>query len=180
MQSWSILFIAAMALIIWLLSSLREKRVHAFTDAYCKAFVEAAEHIGAHPGVQAALNTERTPEGNLRVLPADDQPETVRAMLAIGADEYIMERLRAMYDLRDKAQAQLSAINLIGKKYNAVLNSTYKMANMFFLAVSKPGVIMMEKDCTDAQYFLQRQRDLRNTTLASIASVDCAREIKAE
>lgn len=179
MQILSIAIVAALAAFLWWLSNRREQRLHAYTDEYSRAFLEAAEHIGAKVDLNAALNTERTADGNLRILPKEDQPEVVRAMFEIGADAYVMERLRAMYALREKTQANLTTVNLIGNKFNAVLNSTYNMANYFFMAINKPGAVLTEKEFADAQLFLQKQRLLRNTTLASIVSEECAREIAA-
>lgn len=179
MEILSVVIVAAIALFFWWLSSTRAKRIQAYTDEFARAFVDLADYLGVKPDLHAALHTERTVDGGNRVLPREDQPENIRAMMDLGADDTVMRCLEKLYRQREEAQAHLTTINLIGDKYNTVLNSCYDDANVFCLAISKPGALLNDKQLESVNIFLQKQRLLRNKTLPAIVSDDCAREIAA-
>ena len=180
MQLASVLVIAAVAGLIWWLSLVRTKWVQKHTDAFAKAFCEAADHNlpgGAHACATLRLNYERSDSGMIRVLADEDQPEGLRQMFKRGVDDYTMDRIRIMFEERAQAQARLTSINLIGGKYNAVLNRCYTMTNQFYLFVKDRSQLKTQEDLELFQIYLQKQDYLRNTTLASIVSDACRQSI---
>ena len=177
MQTLTIVVVGGLALLFWFLSQRRVKRLQTYTDRFARAFCEAYDHVLPTTEVPDALRYDQTEGGALRVLPGERQPDQIRALFEKGVDDYIMERLRAMYALRDEAQALLTTVNLVGNKYNAVLNHCYDLANLFFSFVDDPAKLTTKEDLERFSSYLNRQKFLRNTTLASIVSEDCKAEI---
>ena len=177
MQWLSILIVAAVAALFWWLSKQRERRLYAYTDPFARAFCEAADHLLTGFDANATLRYRVEDGGYLTVLPAEEQPEAIRALLQKGVDAYVMERLRTMYRMRDEAQALLTTVNLVGEKYNAALNHCYDLSNLFFSFVDDPRKLKTMGDLSTFNEYLQKQAFIRNTTLAAITSDACKREI---
>ena len=178
MQDWvAILIVAVFAGILTLLSTLHVKRVRVFTDQFARAFCQAYDHVLPAIDITETLRYETMDGGVIRVLPASEQPEPIRGLLEHGVDGYIMDCLREMYTQRDQAQALLTSVNLIEKKYNAVLNHCYDLANLFYSFVADPSKLTTKEDYNVFSAYLNKQSFLRNTTLPSIISDACRKEI---
>ncbi len=177
MQMLAIVIVGGLAVLFWLLSQRRVRRLQTYTDRFARAFCEAYDHALPTTDVADALRYDQTEGGTICVLPGERQPEQIRALFDRGVDEYILERLHVMYTLRDEAQALLTTVNLVGKKYNAVLNHCYDLTNLFFSFVDDPAKLKTKEDLEHFTSYLNRQKFLRNTTLAAIVSEDCKAEI---
>lgn len=168
-----ILIIAAVAGLIVLLSEVRKKRIQPYLDAFVRAFCDASDHLLGEVDSHGVIQTEPIGSGAQRLLPAEQQPSAVRALLERGIDDYVHQKIREMFDLRAKAQAHLTGFNLIGKRINGVLNRVYDLANISFSIVNNPATPLSADDVKDFDFFLNKQAYLRNTTLAAIASSEC-------
>ncbi|MDO4572203.1 MAG: hypothetical protein Q4C13_02455 [Clostridia bacterium] len=176
-RTLGILIVAAVAVLFLLLSGLRRRRIQPYIDAFAKAFCEASDHLLGSTRSFGAIATEWTGGGLIRVLPAEEQPEALRALLERGVDDYVLERIRSMFELRAEAQKHLSVINLIGKKVNGVMNHVYDMANVSFSVINDQSILLKKEDLESFQQFLNKQAYIRNTTLASVVSEACQKEI---
>lgn len=185
----SMLLIAGIVVLIFLLSYIRERRVQKFSDEFCKAFIEASDHILDVPlngeklkytvnlaadNVNAKLDKkERNKDfikNSIRLAPLEEQPEALQRLLKKGIDDFVIERFKLMHIKRDGAQLYLSSINMIEKKYNGAMNHIYDVANIFFSALEDFNVLKTEEDINNFHFFLYKQDFIRNTTLASIMS----------
>lgn len=185
----SMLLIAGIVVLIFLLSYIRERRVQKFSDEFCKAFIEASDHILDVPlngeklkytvnlaadNVNVKLDKkERNKDfikNSIRLAPLEEQPEALQRLLKKGIDDFVIERFKLMHIKRDGAQLYLSSINMIEKKYNGAMNHIYDVANIFFSALEDFNVLKTEEDINNFHFFLYKQDFIRNTTLASIMS----------
>lgn len=180
MQQLSILIVGGVAVLFVLLSAVRVKRLHVHTDRFAKAFCRAYDHLLPTPEVTETLRCERSEGGAVRALAAAEQPEPICALLEQGVDAFILDCLHEMYAERDAAQALLTSVNLVGNKFNAALNRCYDLANRFFGIVENPARLKTEDDLECFSTYLNKQKFLRQTTLASIISDECKTEITAE
>lgn len=189
-QILPILLIAGSVVIIFWISNLRERRVQKFSDEFCKAFIEASDHILDIPlndvkliytiatstGADQREKVTKNPKTVwVNLVPLDEQPQTLQKLLKKGIDQYVLERLHTMYMKRDGAQQYLTSINLIEKKYNSVLNRIYDIANISFSALNDFSVLKTQEDVDNFHFFLYQQDFIRNTTFASIMSRDAKR-----
>lgn len=169
------LLITAIVVLIFFLSYIRERRVQKFTDEFCKAFMEASDHI-----LDVPLNGEKlkysidasTATVLVKLAPLEEQPEAIRRLFEKGIDDYVLDRFKTMHIKRDGAQMYLTSINLIEKKYNGAMNRIYDVANISFSALDDFSVLKTQEDIDDFHFFLYQQDFIRNTTLASIMSRD--------
>lgn len=169
------LLIAIVVVLIFSLSYIREKRVQKFTDEFCKAFIEASDHI-----LDIPLNDEKlkyskdasTVKKLVKLSPLEEQPEALRKLFEKGIDDYVLDRFKTMHIKRDGAQQYLTSINMIEKKYNGAMNRIYDIANISFSALDDFNVLKTQEDVDDFHFFLYQQDFIRNTTLASIMSRD--------
>lgn len=169
-QLLSVGLIAVIAIGILFLSQIRKKRIQPYIDAFATAFCEVSEHILPKEGIAETLAVKPLEAGRVRALPKEQQPEPIRALIEKGIDEYALERLRTMFAMRMKAQEHLSSFNLIGKKINGVLNSTYDLVNLSLSIIHDPSIVKTADDVNEFRRFTQKQRELRTKTLASVAS----------
>ena len=177
MQGAAVLIIGAVAGLIWWLSTCRVKRLHVYTDQFARAFCQAYDHALPATGVTEVLRYERTESGLIQVLPPEEQPEPIRTLLEKGVDAFIMDRLREMFQYRQDAQNLLTTINLVEKKFNSAMNRCYDLTNLFFSFVDDPSKLRTQEDLDNFTFYLNKQGFLRNTTLASIVSEECKKEI---
>lgn len=172
-----ILIVGVVAALFWALSGLRKRRIQPQLDAFAKAFCEASDHLLGTVRQFGVVATEPAGGGLVRVLPAGEQPSALSELFERGVDGYVMERIRDMFRLRAEAQAHLTTVNLIGKRINGVLNHVYDMANISFSVINDQNVLLKAEDLESFRLFLNKQDYIRNTTLASIVSEACKREI---
>ena len=177
MRGVAILVVGAVACLFWWLSTRRVKRLHVYTDQFARAFCEAYDHVLPTVEVAETLRYTRTESGRIEVLPADQQPEPIKALLEKGVDSFIMDRLRDMFRLRNEAQSLLTTFNLVEKKFNSALNRCYDLTNLFFSFVDDPSKLRTQDDLDNFSFYLNKQAFLRSTTLASIISEECKQEI---
>ena len=168
-----ILIIAAVAGLIVLLSEVRKKRIQPYLDAFARAFCEASDHLLGDVDTHGVIQTEPIGNGAQRLLPAEQQPSAVCALLERGVDDYIHQKIREMFNQRAEAQAHLTGFNLIGKRVNGVLNRVYDLANISFSIIDNPSTPLSADDVKDFDFFLNKQAYIRNTTLAAIISDKC-------
>ncbi len=173
----AIIIVAAAAALILFSSRLRRKRIQPYLDDFATAFCEASDHLLGSANFFGTLKTEAAGNQRFRVLAADEQPEAIRALFERGVDDYVLERIRSMFQLRDEAQKHLTSVNLIGKRVNGVMNRVYDMANLSFSIINNPELPLKESDLQDFDFFLNRQEYIRNTTLAAIVSDECRARI---
>jgi hypothetical protein len=184
-----LLVVGIVVLIFWM-SGVREKRVQVFSDEFCKAFMEASDHI-----LEAPLQDDRlkyTVESmvdskgreiksikkiHVRLVPLEEQPEALQKLFRKGIDSFVLERFQTMHVKRDGAQLYLTSINMIEKKYNSALNRIYDIANISFSALKDYSVIQTLEDVENFHFFLHKQNFMRNTTLSSIMSRDARRKM---
>lgn len=177
MEWVSILVVGAVAILFWWLSNQRVKRLHAFTDRFALAFCEAAEHVLPAYTDALVLQYRKSESGLITVLPAEEQPDGMRDILSRGVDAYVMERLRTMYQMRDEAQALLTTVNLVGDKFNAPMNYCYDLSNLFFSFVDDMRKLRTQEDLKSFTDYIEKQKFIRNTTLAAIVSDACKMKI---
>ncbi|MEG1524179.1 MAG: hypothetical protein RRZ24_02105 [Clostridia bacterium] len=177
MRIFAITIVAGLAILFWWLSSLRVKKLHVHTDLFAKALCEAADHVMLQPSTTEKLQYTTDDHGDICVLPESDQPQGIRQLIARGVDEYIIDRMHTLYQMREEAQSLLTSVTLVGNKYNAVLNRCYDLTNLFFSFLDDPSRLTTQKELEDFHFFLQKQDYLRNVTLASIVSEACKQEI---
>lgn len=177
MQVFTVVIVGAMAAFLWWLSTLRAKKIQQFTDPYAEAFCKAADHVLGTSPINASLNYEKVEGGQIHVRPVEDQPEIIQEIVRRGVDAYALSQINDMYLYRDKAQELLTTVNLIGKRYNMVMNHTYSLTNLFFTVLADITMIKSEKDLDDFHSYLQKQEYLRTSALASITSEACQKRI---
>ena len=181
MEHWiGALAVAIVAALLILTSQLRHKRIYPYLDAFAQAYCEAADHVLHGRVIPDTPAVERLDGGGVALLPAEAQPEAVRSLLEQGIDDYVMQRLRTMYEMRAKAQEHLTGINYVGKKINGVLNRCYDLANLSFSIINDPTVVRREEHLDEFRFFLTKQRFLRTTTLASVVSEECRKKLAAQ
>ncbi len=170
------LLIAGIVILIFLLSSIRERRVQKFSDEFCKAFIEASDHILDVPLNDEQLKytvdakTVHSKTVFVKLAPLEEQPEALQKLFKKGVDNFVVERFKTMHIKRDGAQLNLSSINMIEKKYNGAMNRIYDLANIFFSALDDYSVLKTQEDVDDFHFFLYKQDFIRNTTIDSIMS----------
>jgi hypothetical protein len=171
------------------MSGIREKKVQSFSDEFCRAFVEASDHIldGTLKGEQLNYTIDTVAlEQNGRVVkdrkkfpvivsPLEEQPEALQRLFNQGIDAFVLERFKTMHIKRDGAQQYLTSINLVEKKYNSAMNRIYDIANISFSALENITVLKTQEDIDDFHFFLHNQDFIRNTTLNSIMSKEARR-----
>jgi len=185
----SMLLIAGIVVLIFWLSGIREKRVQTFSDEFCRAFIEASDHIldGTLKGEQlnytvdaSALKlsgkvTKDRKKIPVIVSPIEEQPEEIQKLFNQGIDAFVLERFKTMHIKRDGAQQYLTSINLIEKKYNSAMNRIYDIANLSFSALEDITVLKTQEDLDNFHFFLHKQDFIRSTTLNSIMSKEAQR-----
>lgn len=176
---WGMLLVLGVAAAIIGISYLRKKRTEPFLDGFAIAYCEAADHVlgGARQFESTWLATETTVDGLFQIAPMEQQPEALRDLFQKGVDEYALDRLRTMYVQRQRAQETLSGINMLSKRVNPVLNSTYDLLNESLSLIHTPGVTFDQKSLDRFHYFLHKQQHVRNVGLASVISEKCKQEI---
>jgi hypothetical protein len=197
-----ILLIAGIVILIFLSSHLCERRVQKFSDEFCKAFIEASDHLLDVPlngdkliytvasTNEDAINVDATKVDATKVAvkfgkakhagktvrikpaPLEEQPETLRKLFEKGIDDFVLDRFKTMHIKRDGAQLNYSPLNMIEKKYNGAMNRIYDIANISFSALEDFSVLKTQEDIDDFHFFLYQQDFIRNTTLSSIISKD--------
>lgn len=172
-QLVGVLVIAAVVVLLLLLSRIRRRRVQPYVDAFAAACCEAAEHLLGGTEPLGRVRTEALDDGRRRLLPAEQQPEKIRALLEAGVDEYALARMRSMFALRQSAQERLSAVNLIGDRINGVLNRVYDLFNLSLSIIHDPCVTLSADEERDFDFFLNQQAYLRGVTLAAVVSEAC-------
>ena len=177
MQYLSIALIGAVAIFFWWLSTKRVKKIQKYTDPYAVAFCEAADHLIGSGPFMAGLCYDTTDGGGIRVRPVEEQPEAIQEMIHRGVDDYAVTRIHTMYQMREEAQQLLTSNNLIGDRFNMVLNHTYNLTNLVYTVLSDITMIKNPSDLNDFNTYLQKQGYLRNVTLASVISEDCKKNI---
>lgn len=165
------LLITGIVILIFLLSYLRERRVQKFSDEFCKAFIEASDHILDVTLQEEMLKYTQDPNTVLvKLAPLEEQPEALRKLFEKGIDDFVVERFKTMHIKRDGAQLYLTSINMIEKKYNGAMNRIYDLANVFFSALEDYSVLKTKEDIDNFHFFLYKQEFIRNTTICSIMS----------
>ena len=184
------LLIAGVVILIFWMSGIREKRVQVFSDEFCKAFIEASDHIldgslqneklkyTVEPMIDKRGREIKSPKRvPVKLAPLEEQPEALQILFQKGIDSFVLERFQTMHMKRDGAQLYLTSINLIEKKYNSALNRIYEIANISFSALKDYSVIQTMEDVENLHFFLYQQEFLRNTTLAAIMSKEAKRSL---
>jgi hypothetical protein len=184
-----LLVIGIVFLIFWM-SGVREKRVQVFSDEFCKAFIEASDHILdlqlQEEELKYSIETRVDRRGReikdsklvlVQLAPLEEQPEALQRLFLKGIDTFVLERFQTMHRKRDGAKLYLTSINMIEKKYNSALNRIYDIANITFSALKNYSVIQTLEDVENFHFFLHKQDFIRNTTLSSIMSKDAKRSL---
>lgn len=184
------LVIVGVVILIFWMSGIREKRVQVFSDEFCKAFLEASDHIldGSLKDEKLKYTIESTVDSRgreinstkrilIKLAPLEEQPEALQLLFHKGIDSFVLERFQTMYVKRDGAQLYLTSINLIEKKYNSALNRIYDIANLSFCALKDYSELRTLEDVENFHFFLHQQEFLRNTTLAAIMSKEAKRSL---
>jgi hypothetical protein len=184
------LLVAGIVVLIFWMSGVREKRVQVFSDAFCKAFIEASDHILEPPlkddklkyTVVSMLDSRGREIKNIkkihvRLAPLEEQPEALQKLFLKGIDSFVLERFQTMHIKRDGAQLYLTSINMIEKKYNSAINRIYDISNISFSALKDYSIIQTMEDVENFHFFLHEQDFIRNTTLSSIMSRDTKRSL---
>ncbi len=186
------LLVAGIVVIIFWSSNLCERRVQRFTKEFCKAFVEASDHILDVPmnGEKLLYTADTTTYQTsslidkrgkvirsrktipIKLSNLEEQPEALRKLFEKGIDEFVVERFKTMHMKRDGAQLNLTSINMIEKRYNSALNRVYDIASISFRALEDINVLKTQEDIDDFHFFLHKQDFIRNTILTSIISKD--------
>lgn len=193
----SMLLVAGFVVIVYLTSCLCERRVQKFTDEFCKAYLEASDHILKVPlngeklmysialppsDTAAFVNFRGKGKRNekkvlVTLKKLEEQPEALRKLFEKGIDDFIVERFKTMHRNRDGAQLNFAPLNMIEKRYNSALNRIYDIANLSFRALEDFSVLKTKEDVDDFHFFLYKQDFIRNTILASIISKDAKKRM---
>lgn len=174
---WGILVVGAMAALFVVLSGVRRRRIQPQLDDFARAFCRVSDHLLGTTQRFGVIAVESAGGDMVRVLPAEAQPVAFCELLERGVDEYAMECLRDMFRLRAEAQAHLTSINLIGKRINGVLNHVYDMTNVSLSVLHDRSVPLKKEEWESVQLFFNSQAYIRSTTLASVVSDPCKKEI---
>ncbi len=176
-QYLAILVVAVVAAAFYGVSYLKKRKMHPYCDKFALRYCEIADSLLKERNGKADLNVETLDGGLFRVRPPEQQPESIRAAMQKSIDETVLGNLREMYFLRDEIQSQASNGSFSKDKYNAVTNQLFDSLNTYLSIVKDPSQLISAKDLDQFQYFVQKQAHIRNVTLNSIVSRDCAARI---
>lgn len=176
-QLYALLIVAATAGIFVLIHYYRKRKVFPLCDKFAARYCELADRVLPGLDCEAELAVETIGGGLLRLKPAEEQPPEIQAVLRAPVDDAIIAMLRELYFLRDDIQSHASNGNLSKDKYNAITNHIFDTINSFLAVVSHPQDTISQKELDNFHYCLHMQKHIRNVTLPSIVSKDCAQTI---
>ena len=170
----AMLLVALVAGAFYGVSYLKKKKMEPVCEKFADVYCELADRLLPGHGTQQSLLTESLDGGLFRILPAEEQQEEVRAALLRPVDDAVLASVRELYFLRDEIQAQASNGSFSKDKYNAITNQVFDSLNAFLAILQDPTQLISKKDLEQFHYVLQKQRHIRNKTLAAIISGTCA------
>lgn len=173
----AILLVAVVAAAFYGVSYLKKQKMHPACDRFAEVYCSLADRLIGINAPSQSLATESLDGGLLRVLPVEDQPEEIRALLSKPIDDDVLADVHVLYLLRDEIQAQASNGSFSKDKYNAITNQLFDSLNAYLSVVQNPAQIISKKELDQFHYVLNKQKHIRNTTLAAIASAPCAARI---
>lgn len=173
----AMLVVALVAGAFYGVSYLKKKKMFPACDRFAETYCALMDRLLDDRGTQQSLLTESQDGGLLRILPVADQPEALRSMMQKPIDDAMLASVRELYFLRDDIQAQASNGSFSKDKYNAITNQVFDSLNAYLAILQDPTQLISKKDLEQFQYVLQKQKHIRNTTLAAIVSGACAARI---
>lgn len=173
----AMLLVALVAGAFYGVSYLKKKKMDPICDRFAETYVALMDRLLDGHGTQESLMTETLDGGLVRILPVEEQPEEVRAALLRPVDDAVLASVRELYFLRDDIQAQASNGSFSKDKYNAITNQIFDSLNIYLAMLQDPTQIISRKDMEQFHFVLQKQKHIRNRTLAAIVSAACAAHI---
>lgn len=173
----AMLVVALVAAAFYGVSHLKKKKLYPVCDRFAKEYCSLADRLVDNHGTQVKLATQALDGGLLQPLPAESQPEEIRHALKKSIDDAVYASVRELFLLRDEIQAQASNGSFAKDKYNAITNQVFDSLNAYLSILQDPAQILSQKDLDQFHYVLQKQKHIRNITLAAITSRTCAAEI---
>lgn len=176
-QLYALLVVAATAGVFILIHYYRKRKVFPLCDKFAARYCELTDRVLSGLSCEAELAVETIGGDLLRLRPIGEQPPEIQALLNVPIDDTIKAMLRELYFLRDDIQSHASNGNLSKDKYNAITNHLFNTVNSFLAVISRPQDTISKKELDSFHYCLHMQKHIRNVTLPSIVSKDCARAI---
>ena len=176
----AMLLVAAVAAAFYGVSYLKKKKLFHACDRFADTYCELADRLIDNRNLQSTIATQTLDGGLFRILPLEEQPLEVRAALQKQMDEPLLASVRELYLLRDEIQAEASNGSFSKDKYNAITNQVFDSLNTYLSILKDPMQIISQKDLDQVYYVLQKQKHIRNITLASVVSRPCAERIAIE
>jgi len=173
----AMLVVAIVAAAFYGVSYLKRKKMDPVCEKFAEAYCELADRLLQGHGTDQSLLTESLDGGLVRILPVEEQPEEVRAALLRPVDDAVLASVRELYFLRDDIQAQASNGSFSKDKYNAITNQVFDSLNIYLVILQDPTQLISRKDLEQFHFVLQKQKHIRNRTLAAIVSAACAARI---
>ncbi|MDD4311223.1 MAG: hypothetical protein PHW41_01930 [Eubacteriales bacterium] len=179
-QFLAILLVIAVAAAFYGVSLLKVRKMHPLCDKFATAYCELTDRLLDERNISSSLSVEKMDGGLNRLRPIEQQPEAIRAALSKTIDETVIDAMRDLFFLRDSIQSHASNGSFAKDKYNAITNQIFNSLNTYLSIVKDPSLLFSDKDLEQLNYFLQKQKHIRNVTLPSIVSHDCATKIAIE
>ena len=176
-QFLAILLVAVVAAAFYGVSLLKRKKLDPACDRFAQTYCALADRLLENHGTQAKLATEALDGGLFRILPMLAQPEELRRALQKPIDDAMLASVRELFLLRDQIQSEASNGSFAKDKYNAITNQVFDSMNAYLSILQNHTQLISQKDLDQFHYVLQKQKHIRNVTLASIASRACAAQI---
>ncbi len=169
--------VAIVAAAFYGVSYLKKKKMYPACDRFAQTYCALVDRLLDHLDTAETLQTEQLDGMLFRIFPIEDQPERIRAALSKQIDDSVLSSMRELYFLRDDIQAQASNGSFSKEKYNAITNQVFDSLNSYLSILQDPNQLISKNELDQFHYVLQKQKHIRNTTLAAIVSRPCAEQI---
>lgn len=176
-QFLAILLVAVVAAAFYGVSFLKKKKLDPACDRFAQTYCALADRLLEDHGIQDILATEALDGGLFRILPMQAQPEEIRRALQKPIDDAMLASVRELFLLRDQIQSEASNGSFSKDKYNAITNQVFESMNAYLSILQNHTQLISQKDLDQFHYVMQKQKHIRNITLASIVSRACAAQI---
>ncbi len=176
-QYLAMLLVVLVAAAFYGVSYLKKKRLFPLCDRFAQCYCELADQMLSGVDCKASLNFQRMDGDLIRVCPPEEQPEAIREIMAKPADDSALSKVRELFFLRDEIQSHASNGSFAKDKYNAITNQLFEALNTYLSIINNPLQLFSQKELDYFHYYLQKQAHIRNVTLPSIVSRNCAASI---
>lgn len=173
----AMLVVALVAAAFYGVSHLKKKKMEPACDKFAEIYCELTDRLLDDHGTNQSLLTDSMDGSLFCIRPIEEQPEALQTVLKKPIDDAVLSSVRELYFLRDDIQAQASNGSFSKDKYNAITNQVFDSLNAYLAIVQNPTQLISKKDLEQFHFVLQKQKHVRNRTLAAIVSGACAARI---